>query len=435
MKAPSPKPPLGWNSFDCYGIFANERVLLANLDAFERRLKPHGYEYFVLDAGWYSHFTFQEGREFPVDKRSHRQSLDAWGRCIPAPHLFPNGLRPIVDRAHRKGIKFGIHIMRGIPRQAVDLNLPIQDSSYHARDIANREDMCPWNEVMYGIDMSCPGGQAYYDSVVRYLAEDLDVDFIKADDIAPFPDEVKALATAIEKVRKPVMLSLSPGNHVSRVDRDIYRLSNMLRISGDVWDTREDLHKCFERWEMWQNEAGPDFWPDLDMIPFGALQVYADLPASAGDELLAGKGKKRNCQLTLDEKRSFITMRALAASPLFMGGELTMTSDEDMDLITHPDILACNQNGVVGKQASFKKYLDVRHTPEKGAPHAGWIGVFNRNRVERAVTLNARDLGLETGRSYRLQDIWNGTTLPPFQQNLTVRVPPGGVLFMKFQGI
>ncbi len=433
MKALCPKPPLGWNSFDCYGIFANERVLKSNLEAFDKKLKPHGYEYFVLDAGWYSHFKFQEGKEFPVDKRSFQQSLDAYGRCIPAPHLFPNGLRPIVDDAHKRGIKFGIHIMRGIPKQAVEQNLPIKGTKYFAKDIANTQDICLWNEVMYGVDMSQPGSQEYYDSVVEYLANDLDVDFIKADDIAPYPAEVEAIAKAIEKVKKPILLSLSPGNSVSRTDRATFRMANMLRISGDVWDTREDLHKCFERWEVWQDEAAAHFWPDLDMIPFGELQVYADLPAAATDELLAGKGKKRTCQLTREQKQTFITMRALAASPLFMGGELTMTSDEDFELITHPEILKCNQNGVVGKQISYKQYLDVRKTPEKGNDKAGWIGIFNRNNIVRPITLSAEDLGLEQTKTYELEEIWSRSKLPYQNRKLTVTIPAHGVLFVRYK--
>ncbi|MBL8992895.1 MAG: alpha-galactosidase, partial [Spirochaetia bacterium] len=280
MKAVITKPLLGWNSFDCYGIFANERVLRANLEAFDKKLKPHGYEYFVLAAGWYSYFQFEKGREFPVDKRSYKQELDGFGRCIPAPHLFPSGLRSLVDEAHCRGIKFGIHIMRGIPRQAVEMNLPIKGTSHFAKDIADQDDRCPWNEVMFGVDMSKPGAQAYYDSVVEYLVNELDVDFIKADDITPFPDEVEAVARAVAKVKKTVVLSLSPGNHISRNNLSSFQMSDMLRLSGDVWDSKKDLDKCFDRWETWQEVSIPNLWLDLDMIPFGALQVYADVAAS-----------------------------------------------------------------------------------------------------------------------------------------------------------
>lgn len=433
LKASVSKPLLGWNSFDCYGIFANERVLRSNLEAFDQKLKPHGYEYFVLDAGWYSHFHFEKDREFPVDKRSYKQELDGFGRCIPAPHLFPKGLRPLVDDAHRRGIKFGIHIMRGIPRQAVELNLPIKGTPYFAKDIANQEDRCPWNEVMFGVDMTKPGAQAYYDSVVEYLVNDLDVDFIKADDITPFPGEVEAVARAISKMKKAVVLSLSPGNHVSRTNLPHFQKSDMLRLSGDVWDTREDLAKCFDRWEMWQEVAIPFLWLDLDMIPFGALQVYADVAADHKDELLAGKGKKRMSQLTMGQKRTFITMRALAASPLFMGGELTMTPDEDFALITDKDILECNQNGVIGKQIYFKNYIDIRKTPKKANPNEGWLGIFNRHVVKRPITFSLNDLGFSNGEKPKLYSVWDSKEIPSTSDRFTLNIPPDDVCFIKYQ--
>lgn len=433
MKAHAPKPPLGWNSFDSYGIFANERVLKQNLAAFEKKLKPHGYEYFVLDAGWYSHFKIPEGKEFPTHKTSFRQSLDGYGRCIPAPHLFPAGLRSMVDDAHRRGIKFGIHIMRGVPRQAVQENLPVKGTKFFASDIANRSDICPWNEVMYGVDMTKPGSQEYYDSIVEYLTVDLDVDLIKADDISPFPAEVEAVARAVEKASKPVLLSLSPGNHVSRTNRNSYQLSNLLRITGDVWDTAEDLHKCFERWEIWQDESAENFWLDLDMIPFGALQVYADKESNGRDILLAGKGTRRQSLLTPGEKRTFITMRALAASPLFMGGELTMTPDEDFAFITHPEMLRCNQNGVIGKQIYFKNYIDIRKTPEKGKIGSGWIGIFNRNSVRRPISFSLSDLGFPVSASPVLWDIWNDRNLLFQNGVLTLDIAPQDVCFIKYQ--
>ncbi len=432
MKAQITKPLLGWNSFDCYGIFANERVVKSNLEAFDKKLKPFGYEYFVLDAGWYSYFTFEKGKEFPVDKRSFKQELDAYGRCIPAPHLFPNGLRVLVDEAHRRGIKFGIHIMRGIPRQAVEMNLPIKNTSYFAKDIANQDDKCPWNEVMFGVDMTKPGAQAYYDSVVEYLVNDLDVDFIKADDISPFPEEVEAVAKAISKLKKTVVLSLSPGNHVSRNNLAVYKQADMMRLSGDVWDSKEDLTKCFDRWETWQEVNLPHLWLDLDMIPFGALQVYADVEASHKDELLAGRGKKRMSQLTLAQKRTFITMRALAASPLFMGGELTMTPDEDFALITHKDILECNKNAVIGKQIYYKNYIDIRKTPKKNSPTEGWLGIFNRHVVERPIAFTLADLGFSKDQNPKLQSVWDNKEIAYSNERFTLNVPPYDVCFIKF---
>jgi hypothetical protein len=182
----TPRPPLGWNSYDSFGCFINERRALENLRVFVERLKPHGYEYFVLDAGWFRQFELA-GREFPTKDDPYRVLSDELGRPVPAPCFFPNGLTPIADACHAAGVKFGIHMMRGISR-----------NSPRARDIANTSDTCSWCPDNFGVDMAKPGAQAYYDSIVELLAS-WGVDFIKYDDIMGKPPEVEAVANAIER--------------------------------------------------------------------------------------------------------------------------------------------------------------------------------------------------------------------------------------------
>ncbi len=433
MIANSPTPPLGWNSFDCYGIFANERVLLENLDAFEKKLKPHGYAYFVLDAGWYSHFEIPEGREFPINKVSVDNEIDAYGRLVFNPSLFPHGMKYIADRVHEKGLKFGIHIMRGIPRKAVELNTPIKGTRYHARDIADTDDRCSWNEVMYGVDMDKPGAQEYYNSVLELL-EAYEIDFLKADDLTPFPKEVEGIAKAVEHVKRPIVYSLSPGNDASPVNADSYRRANMLRISGDVWDEWYDIVKVHERWLLWEKEPRENFRIDLDMIPFGALQVYADVPEN--DEttaLLAGHGIKRMCKLDLAQKQVFITARALAASPLMMGGELTMTPDEDIALITHKEILACNRNDVCATQIYHANHLDVRKAAARDNPAEGWLGIFKYGGVPRTVGIAIEALGFPLDSHVTFHDIWNERELPVTDGKLQISLAPRTCLFVKFR--
>ena len=432
MKKPFSSPPLGWNSYDCYGIFANEEVLLKNLEAFVATLAPAGYEYFVLDAGWYHDFENNEITGFPFDTSTPSKTyLDDYGVLSPSPSLFPSGLRHVVDRVHAEGLKFGLHIMRGIPRKAVELNLPIRGSSATAADIANQQDLCSWCSLMYGIDMQRPGAQAYYDSVVQALA-DLGVDFIKADDITQFPEEILALTDAIRRIKPDMVLSLSPGDFTADLNMDVYRNAHMLRVSGDVWDERQDLQVCFNRWDHYQRFGKPGFWLDMDMIPFGALSVYApeeQQAASFKEERYSGKGWKRQSKLTPEQKRTFITMRALAASPLFMGGELTMTPEEDFELITHPEMLRCNQNGVVGKRIYAQRNIDVRKTVSLEDPAHGWIGVFNRHEESTVFSLSREDL--QNAGDY-LHDIWNDKAVSLEQNRMSGKLEPDDVLFLKY---
>ena len=88
--------------------------------------------------------------------------------------------------------------MRGIPRQAVRQNTPILGAAVRAADIALPNHTCPWNPDMFGVDMSKPGAQAYYDSVFALYAS-WGVDLVKVDDISRAYDDVQK--AEIEAIR------------------------------------------------------------------------------------------------------------------------------------------------------------------------------------------------------------------------------------------
>ncbi len=432
MIARTQTPPKGWNSFDCYGVYANERVLLENLEAFTKRLKPYGYEYFVLDAGWYRHFPIPEGEEFPSTYKSFDLDIDEFGRCVELRSLFPRGLKYIADRVHEAGCKFGIHIMRGIPRKAVRLNTPVKGTKYFAQDIANTEDVCPWNDDFYGINVDHPAGQAYYDSVVESLLE-YDVDFIKADDLTPFPKEVEAIARAVEKAPRNIVLSLSPGNDVSRLNLASYNKSSMFRITSDVWDELSDLQKILDRWDLFADLRDPDCYIDMDMIPFGALKVYTSTEfTDENAQLLAGKGSRRMSRFSDDEKQFFITMLAVGASPLMFGGDLTLSDQYSIDLVTHPEVLACNNNNVCGTQVYFHSYIDVRQAVHRDNPGAGWIGIFNKRKINRHIRLTHEDLNVPAN-VRRLYSIWDDTYIEAGPDGFELYCRELSVVFLKYE--
>lgn len=429
----TPRPPMGWNSYDSFGCFINERRALENLRVFAERLRPHGYEYFVIDAGWFRQHTLG-GREFPGKSDPYRVLHDGYGRPLPSADFFPNGFRPLADACHAAGVKFGIHMMRGIPRAAVEANVPILGTAARARDIANPSDTCSWCPDNYGVDMAQPGAQAYYDSLVALLVE-WGVDFVKYDDIVPSPAEVGAVADAISRCGRPVVLSLSPGNDHRSDGWAAYARANMVRTSGDIWDSREDFRWVFERWEAFlplQQRLPPGCWLDMDMIPFGELQVWNPPgEGQVGHILMNGKGAHRMSGLTSAQKRTFMAMRALAASPLFMGGNLPGTDEESFALLTDPGLLACNQNGVTGRLQGFTDWTSTWLTPHRTVAGAGWFGVFNRDgQRPREVAVDAQRLGIPP--DSRLHDVWTHRDLGDLREPLRLTLPPDEVLFVRY---
>src|SRR5580698_2690574 len=198
--SPAPTPPMGWNSWDSYGTTVREAQVQANADWMAEHLAKYGWKYIVVDIQWYE--PNAQGHDY---KPGAPLTIDEYGRLMPAVNRFPSsangaGFKPLADYVHSKGLKFGIHILRGVPRQAVAQNTPVLGTNQHARDIADEKTLCAWNTDMYGIDMSKPGAQAYYDSIVAQYAE-WGVDFIKADDMTrPYHQaEIEGLHRAIIK--------------------------------------------------------------------------------------------------------------------------------------------------------------------------------------------------------------------------------------------
>jgi hypothetical protein len=322
-------PPMGWNSWDSYGTSVTEGEVKANAAYMAAKLKPHGWQYVVVDIQWSDPLAKPHGY-----RPNAELAMDDYGRLIPAANRFPSGFKALAESIHRQGLKFGIHIMRGIPRRAVTANLPVFGSKAHAADIADTKSVCRWNSDMYGVDMSKPGAQDYYDSILRLYA-DWGVDYIKADDIAqPFHgDEIATLHQAIQKTGRPIVLSLSPGP-ADLTKADFYAANaNLWRISDDFWDLWRDLRKSFDLLDKWAPFTKPGGWPDADMLPLGRIGIRAE------------RGDDRPTRFTHDEQRTLMTLWSIARSPLMFGGDLPSNDAFTESLLTNDEVLAANQRG------------------------------------------------------------------------------------------
>ncbi len=328
-------PPMGWNSWDCFGSSITENELLENAQFMADNLKKYGWEYVVCDIQWYQPTAY--GHDY---KHFAPLCMDEFSRLIPAVNRFPSsangkGFKPIADKIHAMGLKFGIHIMRGIPRQAVHQNTPTVTQNITAKDIAQSYSICKWNTDMYGIDCSKPGAQEYYNSIIDLYAS-WDVDYIKCDDIAnteftpltPYSaeKEIEMLRKAIDRCGRKIVLSLSPGPAPIENAEHLCQNANLWRMTGDFWDNWNQLYLMFERCEKWQPYVTPGNWPDCDMLPLGKLSIHS---SSSG----------RDTNFTLDEQVTMLTLWSIFRSPLMLGCDLRQCSKETLKLITNPNVL------------------------------------------------------------------------------------------------
>lgn len=338
-------PPKGWNSWDVYGASVTESEVRSNAAFLAENLLSHGWEYVVVDIQWYE----------PTADSSHYHAfadltMDEYGRVLPAENRFPSakngiGFKELSDYVHSLGLKFGIHIMRGIPRQAVHLNLPILGTNLKARDIVHANSICPWNTDMYGIDMNKEGAQAYYDSIFEQYAA-WGVDFIKVDDIADSKlysthlNEIKAIRNAIDKTGRDMVLSLSPGPAPLKHGTFFQEHANMWRLTDDFWDNWEQLKDMFARCAQWSPFVGPGSWPDCDMLPLGHIGIRS----------VDGGGADRLTRFTKAEQRTMMTLWSLFRSPLMLGCELTDLDDWTLYLLSDPTLIVMHQEGQNARQ-------------------------------------------------------------------------------------
>jgi hypothetical protein len=410
-------PPMGWNSWDCFATTVTENQTKANTDVMAEKLKRFGWQYIVVDIQWY------EPKATGYDYRRNAQLvMDAWGRLMPAENRFPSagngaGFKPLADYIHGKGLKFGIHLLRGIPRQAVDQNLPIKGTKYTAGQIANRKDTCPWNGDMYGVDMSKPGAQEYYDSVFALISS-WDVDFVKVDDLSrPYHKaEIEAIRKAIDKTGQPMVFSTSPGATPLADGKHVAANANMWRVSDDFWDQWPLLFEQFKRLDDWTPYRGPGHFPDADMLPLGAIrQVPADLQRPGRDP--------GHTRFTKDEQRTMMSLWCIARSPLIMGGDLTKLDDYTASLLTNAEVIAVDQHSS-GNRQFFNRDGFIAWIAGVPDSKDKYLAVFNTTNKSTAVAVDVAALGL--GGSVRVRDLWKQADLGVMSGRLAPELPKHG---------
>ena len=415
------KSPMGWNSWDCYGATVTEEIVRNNAKYMADNLLKCGYEYIVIDIQWseptadsheYHHFT--------------ELCMDEYSRLIPAENKFPSsaggkGFKPLADYIHSLGLKFGIHIMRGIPRQAVHRNTLIKGTNKTAREIAKTSSICAWNTDMYGVDPNKEGAKEYYESIFELYAS-WGVDFIKCDDIArELPheeEELIMLSRALKNCGRDMILSISPGPAILEKSELYKDVSNMWRITDDFWDEWPLLYSMFERAEKWCTHTGYGNWPDADMLPVGPIrQDY---------------GEENYTKFTKDEQITMMSLWSVFRAPLIIGGEMTRFDDFTLKLLTNEGII--------------KMHNEIRHSHQvckkeiNGIEHIIWTGV-HKDKGQYVVIFNTGEkdskievplISLEIENSVSGTELWSNQEVS-FDTNILASVKSHGAVAYYFE--
>jgi hypothetical protein len=384
-------------------------------------LQPHGWQYVVVDYRWYDPGAYNND---PNGRAGAALTMDKYGRLLPSPNRFPSatgdtGFKAIADKVHAMGLKFGIHIMRGIPRKAVDADLPIEGSPYTAKQAYHSDGACGWCQDTYPVSGDTPAGQAWYDSIFRQYAS-WGLDFVKVDDLSqPYhTDEVDAIRRAIDKSGRVILFSTSPGpTPVTQAD-SITKQANQWRITNDMWDTWGQLVDNMNYGNQWYGHGGSGHWPDTDMLPLGRLSV-------SGRSI----GPDRDSNLTKSEQVALMTYDAVMPAPLILGGDFTSAKPWELSLLTNDEVLDINQDpkGAQGHKVYDTNGIQVWTKPLNDGSIA--VGIFNQNVDDETVTVSLTDIGLS--RDYQIRDAWQNKKAAKTHGKLTWFVTAHGAALLR----
>lgn len=426
----APLPPMGWNSYDYYDTTVNEAQVRANADYLASHLKEYGWEYVVVDIQWYAHKPGSCRQSFQYIPFGALE-MDEYSRLLPDPARFPSsgdgsGFTHLADYVHSLGLKFGIHIMRGIPRIAAHTHCPVKGSALTADRVADPSSICGWNPDMYGV-RDTEAGQAYYDSLLELYAS-WGVDFIKCDDICntnlytadPYSarHEIEMLSRAVSRCGRPIVLSLSPGPALIEQAWHYETHANMWRITDDFWDDWALLKNMFCRCELWQNHVSRGSYPDCDMLPLGLVGK--------------GFGEERHTRFTREEQRTMITLWCLFGSPLMIGAELTRLDDWTLSLLTNREILSMRTPDCRPRQL----FRDEERAAWSGCNEktgACYAALFNLSDGQAEVSLPVSSLCgsdgsplFEDTAALRLHELWDGADTRSSGGRITCLLPAHG---------
>jgi len=398
FKTWAPTPPMGWNSWDCYGPTVEEHEVYANADYMAEKLLKYGWEYIIVDIRWF----VENDKAGGYNQTDPRYVLDGWGRYTPAVNRFPSaadgsGFKHVADYIHSKGLKFGIHIMRGIPKVAVENKLPVKGAEGVTADMIYSPDwQCWWLQDNYTIVADRPGAQEYYNSIFDLYAS-WGVDFVKVDDLSqPYhADEIELIRHAIDQCGRPIVFSTSPGNTPVEEAAHVGRNANMWRMVGDVWDLWGDVLNLMDVCQGWYPYIAEGNWPDCDMIPLGRISIRGE------------RGEERMTRLTPDEQYTLMTLFTIFRSPLMFGGDLPSNDEFTLSLMTNEEVLRMHRESSDVRQV-YQRDGTAAITSKNAATGDVYLAMFNLSEEPLTVETMLSDLRLAVDKGYSCENLWTG---------------------------
>ena len=332
-----------------------------------------------------------------------------------------NGIQAVADYVHSLGLKFGLYVTPGISHQAVVQNTAIEGTPYHADDIATTSAEKNYNcKGMVGIDYTKPGAQEFVNSWANQFVS-WGVDYVKIDGVGtPDVQDVQSWSTALQQTGRPVHLELSNSLDINNAPT-WERFSNGWRTGGDI-----ECYGCASGGSSYPltaySSVSSRFNQVADWAPYGGPGAFNDY-----DSLELGNGA--NDGLTLDERKTQMSLWSLASSPLILGTDLTHLDPTDLGLLKNRSVIAVDQDAIDATRITSNANSQVFAKTEKNGDVI--VGLFNTSADGQAVSTTASALGLPASSDYSLDDLWSHRTTETSTGAISATVPSHGVALFR----
>ena len=275
-------PQMGWNTWNKFACNINETLIYQTIDALNKSgLIELGYNYMNLDDCW--QISRDENDTIQVD-----------------PH-FPNGLEPLIEYAHSKGLKFGLYSDAG------NYTCQLRPGGYGYEEI-DAKTYAVWGVDYLKYDNCLSGGIS---SKIRY----------------------PRMRDALLKQDRPIFYSICQWGQedIPTWGKDV---GNSWRTTIDITDTWKSMINIIDQNNNWYEYAGPGGWNDPDMLEVG------------------------NGGMTTIEYRTHFSLWAISKAPLLIGCDVTNMSNDTWDILTNPEVIAINQDEL-GEQGRKVKITNL----------------------------------------------------------------------------
>ena len=387
-------PPMGWNSWNCWGNTVSQEKVLSSAKALVAKgLANYGWCYINIDDGWQG----IRGGKFNG--------------------IMPNkkftDMKKLADDIHNMGLKIGVYSGPWVGTYAghIGSNADNEDGTYETVKAGKHNEFYRLEEP--------DNRKNWYHSKYSFVIndskqfEDWGIDYLKYDWDPNDVYNTKEMHDALGKLKRDIVYSIS--NSAPYADASQWaKYTNSWRTTGDIVDTWESVSKIGFNQERWLPFSGSGHWVDPDMLVVGMV--------GWGPQL-------HHTRLTADEQYTHISLWSLLAAPLLIGGDVSQMDDFTINLLCNNEVNDVNQDplGYMAVPIATNGDCVTYAKPLEDGSMA--IGLFNKSNESQEVSFTFKNLGVRGKQIIR--DLWRQKDLGEYTEKFSTTVASHGVAFLK----